>query len=185
MKPADDKEILLGCLRNEGRSQKALFDKYYSDMLAVCLRYTKDKDEAKDVLQDAFIKIFTKIDTFNRQGTLKAWIQSIMVHTALDHYRSTRRDMKLLEAEMEKDEFEEAEVEGAIEYEEILQLIQKLPDTQRTIFNLYVMEGYSHKEIAVELDTTEGGSKWHLCEARKTLKKLLESNYPVKLKEYA
>ena len=154
-------------------------------MYSVCIRYTKDEDEAKDVVQEGFIKVFNKMDTYNREGTLKAWIHRIMVHTALDHYRSMRRDIKLLEAEADKDDHEEAAVEGKIAYDEILQIIQQLPDTQRTIFNLYVMEGYSHKEIATELNTTEGGSKWHLCEARKTLKKLIESYYPVKIKEYA
>ncbi len=154
-------------------------------MLAVCVRYTKDTDEAKDVLQDAFIKVFSRINTYTRQGTLKSWIHSIMIHTALDHYRAMKRDLKLLEVEGEKDDFIEAEVEGTIAYEEILQIIQKLPDTQRTVFNLYVMEGYSHKEIAEELGTTEGGSKWHLFEARKNLKTLLEQHYPIKLKEYA
>lgn len=149
------------------------------------MRYTKDEDEAKDVVQDGFIKVFSKMDTYTGAGTLKSWIHSIMVRTALDYYRAMRREMKLLEVAADTDEHEEAIIEGQLATEEILKIVQKLPDTQRAVFNLYVMDGYSHKEIGVELGTSEGASKWYLCEARKNLKKMLEIHYPVKMKEYA
>jgi RNA polymerase sigma factor (sigma-70 family) len=182
----NDREILLGCLKKDRKYQKALFEKYFSDMMAVCIRYTKDEDEAKDVVQDGFIKVFGKIEGFAGEGnSLKSWIHRIMVHTSIDHYRATRRDMKLLEAFTDKDEAEEAEIEGQMATDEILKIVQSLPETQRAVFNLYVMEGFSHKEIAGEIGTTEGASKWHLCEARKSLKKMLELQNPVKMKEYA
>jgi RNA polymerase sigma factor (sigma-70 family) len=180
-----DKELIDGCLRKDRKAQKQLFEKYFSDMMAICMRYTRNEDEAKDILQEGFIKVFSKISTFSGDGSLKGWLHSIMIRTAIDHYRKDQREAKTIDYEIEQDQREEASVEAQLASEEILLIIQKLPAIQRAVFNLFAMEGFSHKEISKELNITEGTSKWHLCEARKNLKKMLELYYSVKEKEYA
>ncbi len=146
-------------------------------MIAVCMRYSHDEDEAKDIVQLGFIKVFSKMEMFNSEGSLKAWIHRIMVRTAIDHYRKLQREGHHLRWEDCEDEPQDAEIEGKIAADDIMLLIQQLPDMQRAVFNLFAIEGYSHKEIATLLNTTEGTSKWHLYEARKALKELLEALY--------
>jgi RNA polymerase sigma-70 factor (ECF subfamily) len=163
-----------------------LYERFFSDMMSVCLRYGKDEDDAKDILQKGFIKVFGKFSMFNGEGTLRGWIQSIMVHTAIDHYRRQQRETKAMIPDSSYwEEAAEASVEADMAAEEILKIIQKLPHIQRAVFNLFALEGYSHKEIATELNITEGTSKWYLCEARKALKKMLAPVYQSGVKEYA
>lgn len=155
-------------------------------MMSVCMRYARDEDDAKDVLQKGFIKVFGKFSMYNGEGTLKGWIQSIMVRTAIDHYRKQQRETKAVVNEMtDWEETEDAVIEADLAADEILKLIQSLSHIHRTVFNLFALEGYSHKEIAKELGITEGTSKWYLCEARKILKKQLAPVYPSRVKEYA
>ncbi len=178
-------EIVSGCINQDRKAQKRLFEMYYSDMLSVCMRYISDEDSAKDILQEGFIKVFSKIGTYTGSGSLRGWIHTTMVRTALDQYRKIRRDA-IVEYESETDTREQATIESDITAEEILKLMYKLPDLQRIIFNLFALEGYSHRDIGEELGITEGTSKWYLCEARKSLRKLIEIYYPVKEKvEYA
>ncbi len=181
-----EKDIIRGCQRQDRRCQKLLFEKYFQDMMAICMRYSRDHDDAKDILQDSFIKVFAKFDLFSGEGTLKGWIQSIVIHTAIDHYRKQHREQKNIVAEDDSYEASEnAEIEADLAAEEIVKIIQTLPHLQRTVFNLFAIEGYSHKEIADELAITEGTSKWYLCEARKNLKHILSPVYEQRLKEYA
>ena len=185
-KLVQEKELIRGCLRNDRRCQKLLFEKYSPDMMAICMRYSRDRDDAKDILQDSFIKVFSKFDLFTGDGTIRGWIQSIVVRTAIDHYRKQQREHKNIVSEDDYWESgENAEIEADLAAEEIVKIIQNLPHLQRTVFNLFAIEGYSHKEIAEELEITEGTSKWYLCEARKTLKQILSPVYSQKVKEYA
>jgi len=185
-KTVQEKELIRGCVRKDRRCQKLLFEKYCQDMLAICMRYSRDNDDAQDILQDSFIKVFSKFDLFNGEGTIRGWIQSIVIRTAIDHYRKQQREYKNIVSEDDYWETgEDAEIEADLAAEEIVKIIQTLPYLQRTVFNLFAIEGYSHKEIAEELTITEGTSKWYLCEARKTLKLILSPVYEQKLKEYA
>jgi RNA polymerase sigma factor (sigma-70 family) len=185
-KAVNEKDLVQGCMLQDRRCQKLLFEKYFSDMMAVCMRYARDDDDAKDILQNSFIKVFAKFNMFSGEGTLKGWIQSIVVRTAIDHYRRQQRENKNVIAEFEDWESgQEAVIEGDMAAEEIMKCIQLLPNMQRTVFNLFAIEGYSHKEIAAELAITEGTSKWYLCEARKTLKLVLAPVYALKMKDYA
>ena len=181
-KKLQEKELIKGCLQKNRKYQKILFEMYFKDMMSVCLRYTKDEDEANDVLQDGFVKVFEKLELYKGEGVLKGWIYSIMVRTAIDHYRRHQREKRHLVFETANAEPIEAEIEAQISAEELLAIIQTLPNIPRMVFNLFAIEGYSHKQISEELNISEGTSKWYLCEARKALKKMVEKYYPVKLK---
>ncbi len=181
-----DEELVKGCLRNNRKYQKILFEKYFSDMMKVCQRYANDEDEAGEILQKGFIKVFAKIQSYSNAGSLEGWIKRIMIRTAIDHFRMQQRENKAVILELETNDMpEESTVENNLAAEDILLLVQTLPAVQRTVFNLFALEGYTHKEIAEELKISEGTSKWHLCEARKTLKKALAPAYPNRVKEYA
>jgi RNA polymerase sigma factor (sigma-70 family) len=185
-KTVHEHDLVQGCLKQDRKYQKMLFEKYFSDMMAVCMRYARDDDDAKDILQNAFIKVFAKFEMFSGEGSLRGWIQSIVVRTAIDHYRRQQRELRNVVSEPEDWEAgEDAEIESDLAAEEIMKVIQMLPNMQRAVFNLFAIEGCSHKEIAVELEITEGTSKWYLCEARKALKTILSPVYAFKLKEYA
>lgn len=179
-------ELVKGCLQNDRRSQKQLFDLFFSDMMLVCMRYARDEDDAQEILQMGFIKVFAKIKMFNGEGSLRGWIQSIMIRTAIDHYRRRQRETRMVTYELENhDQNEEAIAEITLSAEDIMLTIQQLPHTHRTVFNLFALEGYSHKEIADLVGITEGTSKWYLCEARKLLKKMIAPVYPHRVKDYA
>jgi RNA polymerase sigma factor (sigma-70 family) len=185
-KTVSETELVKGCLKQDRRFQKQLFEKYFSDMMSICMRYSRDDDDAKDILQNSFIKVFAKFSLFTGEGSLRGWIQSIVVRTAIDHYRRQRREDKNVVPESENwDTGEDAEIEADLAAEEIMKTVQMLPTMQRTVFNLFAIEGYSHKEIAQEMEITEGTSKWYLCEARKSLKLILAPTYAHKIKEYA
>jgi RNA polymerase sigma factor (sigma-70 family) len=185
-KTVPEKDLVNGCLKKDRKYQKMLFEKYFSDMMAVCVRYARDDDDAQDILQNAFIKVFAKFELFSGEGSLRGWIQSIVVRTAIDHYRRQQREYRDVMAEPEDWEAPvPAEIEADLSAEEIMKTIQLLPNMQRAVFNMFAIEGYSHKEIAGQLEITEGTSKWYLCEARKSLKLMLAPVYSFKIKEYA
>lgn len=145
-------------------------------MLGVCMRYTDDKQEAEDVLQDGFIKVFGSIDAFNGKGSLEGWIRRIMVNTALDNYRRnivTRHaaDIDELEDVLGK----ENEIVEHLEVKSLLSMLQKLPEGYRLVFNLYAMEGYTHKEIGEQLGISVNTSKSQYSRARSYIQKMLKA----------
>ena len=137
-------------------------------MMGVCLGYTKDKDAAKDLLQDAFIKIFTKIQHYNNEGSLEGWIRKVVVNTAIDYYR---KSSKLYVSNVENETVSTVDnlILDQLNSEDLLKLIRKLPDGYRIVFNLNVVEGYTHEEIAQQLGITESTSRSQLTRARKLL----------------
>ncbi|MGZ5243626.1 MAG: RNA polymerase sigma factor [Bacteroidia bacterium] len=185
-KAVADEDLVRGCLRNNRKYQKILFEKYFSDMMKVCQRYAHDEDEAGEILQKGFIKVFAKLESYGNTGSLEGWIKRVMIRTAIDHFRMQQRENKAVILELETNDMpEDATVENTLAAEDILLLVQTLAPVQRTVFNLFALEGYTHKEISEELKISEGTSKWHLCEARKILKKALAPAYPNRVKEYA
>jgi RNA polymerase sigma-70 factor (ECF subfamily) len=168
-------EIIKGCLKNERKSQKLLYDKYAKYMYRICLGYVNDQDTAQDILQDGFIKIFKNIKNYNENGSLSGWIRKIIVNTAIDYLRSKKRLDNLLEYD-DAIKCMDNNNEGVknINIEAILLKVNKLPDGARTVFNLYALEGYSHKEIAQQLEITEGTSKSQLSRAKSILKEWLQ-----------
>ncbi len=169
----DDSEIVDGCLRGEAKWQKILFEKYYGKMLAVCQRYSKNRDEAKDILQDGYIKVFQKLDQFNRNSTLDAWIRRVMVNTAIDYYRKTSSTPVMQEMDEAGAISGQHDVISDLNHAALLDVLQQLPPGYKMVFNMYVIEGYSHKEIAEMLHISEGTSKSQLGKAKIYLQKLL------------
>jgi RNA polymerase sigma-70 factor (ECF subfamily) len=142
-------------------------------MMAVCMWYAHNREEAEEILQDGFLRIFKYVHTFNRQGSFEAWIRSIMVSAALTKYRNkSARMWVVMDPEIDEDElFEEPIFASSYDEKELLKLVQKLPPMYRLVFNLYVFEGYKHKQIASLLDISEGTSKSNLHDARKILQR--------------
>jgi RNA polymerase sigma factor (sigma-70 family) len=173
-------EIIKGCLKNDRASQKALYEAFYGKMLGVCLRYSKGGDEAKDILQEGFLKVFNSLRNFNGTGAFEGWVRRIMVNTAIDHLRKNRQDYLIVSTvhANEKlvntpEEINDDDLVLQIDKEEILKAIQELTPAYRTVFNLYVVEEYTHKEIAEMLDISEGTSKSNLSKAKFNLRKNL------------
>jgi len=137
-------------------------------MFGVCLRYTDNKDDAQDILQEGFIKVFKNIQSFRRQGSFEGWIRRIMVHTSIEHYRRNSRYF-MVDIEEARSLSFDADVLSNLGRNEILDLVQQLPVGYRTVFNLYVIEGYPHQEIADMLQITVGTSKSQLSRGKKIL----------------
>ena len=166
-------ELIRGCLKDDASCQKEIFNRFASRMLGVCNRYARNSADAEDILQDAFIKVFDKIYQFKSEGSFEGWIRRIVVNTALKKY-SLRRYEKEVSGYEIKDRDEsgmEPSAYAHLTQKEILYLINNLPDGYRIIFNLYVIEGYQHDEIAEMLGIQSGTSRSQLVKARNMLQK--------------
>ncbi len=170
-----DDEIIEGCLSNNRQMQKALYDKYASKMFAVCLRYAQNRDDASDILQDGFLKVFTKMDQFSREHSFEGWIRRIMTNTAITHYYQNKKINEqqniedINETDIETFDFKDAEFSN----EELMGAIQSLPDAYRIVFNMYAIEGYKHKEIADELNIEVSTVKTQYHRAKKMIQQIL------------
>ncbi len=170
-----DEMLVSGCLKGESSSQKSLYEKYKVQLFRVCLRYAKDRAEAEDMLQDGFIKIFTDLHQFTFQGPLGAWMRRVVVNIALQLIRKNKRFQMNEDIESIADEYQtDASVFSQMNVKALTKLIQTLPDGYRIVFNMYVVEGYSHKEIAEQLNIKVNTSKSQLSKAKATLRKMLE-----------
>ncbi len=169
-----EEHLIIGCQRKDRRSQQMLYEKYFDLMSMVCYRYVKDQDAAQDLVHEGFLKVFRKIKDFNNQGSLEGWIRRIMVNTCLDYLRRQKRkwaEVNLTEAESQPTD---DEVIATLQAEFILNELQQLPETLQMVFNLYIIEGYSHKVVAKMLDINPSTSRAYLTEARKQLKVRLQ-----------
>lgn len=167
-------ELIRRCLRGEQRAQKLLFDRLAPKMMAVCLRYAGDRDTAEDILQEGFITLFGRLDSFQGKGSFEGWARKIFVNTALMHLRRT--DALKLSDDISEARTLASEAATPIQsmgYGELIKLVSSLPPDARTVFNLYVVEGYSHKEIAEMLGFTEATSRSKLQRARIRLQELI------------
>ncbi|MCX6268740.1 MAG: RNA polymerase sigma factor [Bacteroidetes bacterium] len=182
-----DDAIIEGCVAGKRSAQSALYRKFSAVMLAICMRYAQNRDEAEDILQEAFLKIFQNIDSYRKEGSFEGWMKRIMINHALNYYRKNRKLPFLEDIEsineteiMEKDD--QPAIHAPLSAEKITVLIQMLPPGYRMVFNMYVFEEYSHKEIAMELGISENTSKTQLLKARRMLKKkIVEIKSPEKL----
>lgn len=171
-------EIIKGCKRQHRLSQQKVYEMFYGKMLPVCNRYAKNSEEAKDILQNGFIKVFEKIDKYNFDGSFGGWVRRLIVNTAIDHYRKHKNEY-LIEDESrieDSDHWYEDELDTkyeGIKSEDIKAAIEQLSPAYKMVFNLYIMEGYSHQEIADELDVSLGTSKSNLAKAKANVKKIL------------
>ncbi|MFM2360804.1 MAG: hypothetical protein RLY16_2797 [Bacteroidota bacterium] len=168
-----EEQLIRACNRQDAASQKEVFMRYSSKMLGVCHRYARNTADAEDILQEAFIKVFAKLHQFKFEGSFEGWIRKIVVNTALKKYTLTRYDKEVNGFELtERDEIPaDPSAYSHISQKEILQLIHKLPDGYRLVFNLHILEGYPHEEIAEMLGIQPGTSRSQLVKARNMLQK--------------
>lgn len=174
---AKENELIKGCLKRDRSAQKHLYETYSSKMYGLCYRYVKDSMEAEDILVTAFTKIFEKIDQFKNEGSFEGWIRRIVVNEALTHLRRNRS--MYLETDLEQAEREPDydQLGDHLEVEDLLKMIEELPTGYRIVFNLYAIDGYSHKEIASQLGISENTSKSQLSRARTYLQKMLADQH--------
>lgn len=168
--PADD-ELIRGCRENSRISQEALYRRYAKLMFHVCLVYENDREKAKDILQEAFIKIFKNIDHYKHQCPLKGWMRKITVNTAIDHCRRKDRGYEFIPIDyMFPPILDHGSAESSLNTEDIISQVNRLPEGARMIFQLFAIEGYSHKEIARLMHISEGTSKSQINRAKHLLK---------------
>lgn len=169
----DIRPLLEGCLRAHRASQKSLYQHYYNYAMSISLRYASNRDEASEILNDAFMKIFTNLGKFDLGKPFKPWLRKILVNTAINHYHKKQREMHIEEMATAKNESDTEKILSGITYQEVIGLLQRLPPAYRTVFNLYVIEGYTHEEIANMLHIAVGTSKSNLFKAKEQLKIIL------------
>jgi RNA polymerase sigma-70 factor (ECF subfamily) len=171
-----ESDLINGCIKNDRRMQQELYNRFAPKMYGVCLRYTGTADDAQDVLQDGFIKVYKKLGTFRGEGSFEGWIRRIFVNTAIEHFR--RKNYLLPVTEREENAIESKTLSGldGLSEKDILKLVQQLSPGYRTVFNLYVVEGFSHKEIAAMLEITEGTSKSQLSRAKVILQEMIKQH---------
>lgn len=166
---SEEEKLVKGCLKGQASAQEALYNRYYRTMYAVCLRYSNGRETAEDVLQDGFIKVFRSLESYSGKGSLEGWIRRIIVNTALEQFRKKGAMYALVDIEEARYHDAGHDVVSLMSEAEILKLVQGLPDGYRTIFNLYAIEGYNHREIGDLLGISEGTSKSQFARARQTL----------------
>jgi RNA polymerase sigma factor (sigma-70 family) len=171
----DDYALVEGCRRQDRIMQRQLYERFAGKLFVICKRYVKDPDEAEDVLQDAFVKVFRHIDTFRFECPLEAWLKRIVINTALKHIRKEKPWDQSVDVQELAPVLPQADTSlPTLNYQYLLQLIQELPPGCRAVFNLYAIEGYNHPEIAELLDIAEGTSKSQYARARGLLQQKLQ-----------
>lgn len=169
-----EENLIKKCASGNTLAQKTFYEKFAGKMMGVCLRYAQDYEEAQDVLQDAFIKVFNKLSVYEKKGSLEGWVRRIVVNTALDSYRKNKKHLQNVTVDsvdymLEHKSFIIEELNA----NDLLEIIKTLPDGYRIVFNLFAIEGYSHKEIAERLGVTESTSKSQFSRAKKMLRDIL------------
>lgn len=169
----EERDLVQACIARERWAQQKLYEEYYGKMMAVCLRYANNQDDALDILHEGFIKVFKHIASYQPGTALQAWIRRIMVNTAIDYYRKNiRRRTEDIETAYDLDN-NEADAISQCSEKDILAAITQLTPAYRTVFNLYVIEGFSHREIGEQLGITESTSRSNLVKARMKLQAIL------------
>ena len=171
----DELTLVNNCIKGDPKAQRTLFERYAPKMLGVCLRYADSQEQAEDVLQDAFIKVFTKLDHYSGDGSLEGWIRRIMVNTSLDQIRKNAKFMTNVSVDDVEYKLDfDGQILSSLMEQDLLQLINDMPVGYRTVFNMFAIEGYSHKEIAKELSITENTSKSQYSRAKAYLRTKVE-----------
>jgi RNA polymerase sigma-70 factor (ECF subfamily) len=170
-------DIIKGCLKGDRKCQEQLYTMFSTRMFGLCLQYADNQDDASDILQEGFIKIFRKLDQFSGTGSFEGWIRKIMINTALERYRSQVRLYPLTDNTVRKDALAYEEVFEKLSAADLIRLVQDLPPRYRMVFNLYAIEGYTHKEISDMMGITVGTSKSNLSRARDILQRRVKEYY--------
>jgi len=169
-------EVLIAdCLKGKQKAQKAMYERFASKMLGVCLRYINDREEAEHVMIGGMVKVFDKLDQYTFQGSFEGWIRRVMVNESLMYIRKNKNMSLEMDVEDAESQLDFAKLDDTLEAEDLMKMIEMLPVGYRTVFNLYAIEGYSHKEISEALGVAENTSKSQLSRARKLLQNQLAS----------
>ena len=178
-------QLIKGCLERDRKAQQAVYKLLYGKMKVVCMRYTRDTDQALDILQEGFIKVFQNMERYSGSGSFEGWVRRIMVNLSIDRFRKQKNDFLLLNGSMNIEDYEdvvedETDVES-VDYdftpEQILEAMQQLSPAYKTVFNLYVFENYTHQDIAEALSISIGTSKSNFAKAKRNMKKILLKYY--------
>ena len=166
-------ELIQGCIRNERSAQERMYKLFYPRMMALVRRYIDQEMQAEEVLNNGFLRAFQKVEQYTFQGSFEGWLRKIVFHAVSDY---VKQNIKYNEKVVlvEKDQYVHKDHADKLYYNELLEMVQTLPGATRAVFNMYVMEGFSHKEIGKNLGISEGTSKWHLSEGRRILKEKIE-----------
>jgi RNA polymerase sigma factor (sigma-70 family) len=170
-------QLLEGCRRKERSSQYRLYTSFYAYSMSIVRRYIRHSETAEEVINDAFFKIFTKFDLFSGAQLFKPWLRRVLINTAIDRLRSEMRHPPIEEIQAHQEEGTDAGMVEALTYQQVLAMLDRLPPSYRTVFNLFVVDGFSHEEIAESLQISVGASKSNLSRARQHLKTYLSEEY--------
>ena len=170
-----EQEIVEGCVRNERNFQEILYRQHIAKMMQMCMRYTNDKDKAMEIVNSGFLRVFQKLHTFSFKGSLEGWIRKLVYHSISDYFKKESKYLQFLVFE-ERDTSETEKVHSELYAEDLLKIVNTLPPATQQVFRLYAIDGYTHVEISKRLAISVGTSKWHLSNARKILKKLIDQN---------
>jgi RNA polymerase sigma-70 factor (ECF subfamily) len=173
MEISDESELIKGCIKGDRRYQELLYLKFCRKMMGVCFRYSKNKEEAEDILQDAFIRIFSRLHQFRNDGSFEGWVRKIVLSTIYDSFRKKTFLVVVTDQEIPEENTDISDFMSEIDFEELLSTIRELAPGYRTIFNMYAVDGYTHREIAQLLGISEGTSKSQYAAARRILQKKL------------
>lgn len=180
----DLSKIIKKCKAYDKKAQKELYDVYSPVLFGICVRYSNSKADAEDILQEGFIKVFTKINDYSGKGSFEGWMKRVVVNTAISHYHKNKKHKEVYDI----DEIKETDVEGLsfdsadFTKDELFSVINKLPEGYKIVFNLYAIEGFKHKEIAIKLNISENTSKSQYSRAKEKLKTMLEEISKQKIK---
>lgn len=172
----EDHDIIRGCLQNNTAMQKMLYDKYASKMYGIALRYAHGQEDAKDILQDGFTKVFQNLSKFKGTGAFEGWLRKIFVNTAIEHYRKKNNIYEIQATHEEHITDSAISALDRIAAADLLSLVKALPNGYRTVFNLFAIEGYSHKEIAEMMNISEGTSKSQYARAKALLQEKIKNH---------
>jgi len=171
-----ERELVDGCVNNDRQCQEVLYRRYFESMMRMCMRYTRDRDLAMEIVNTGFLRVFKKIHTFGFKGSLEGWIRKLVFHSLSDHFKKKDKKVYFMEVDDRDAPVSETAL-NKLYLEDILKLVDQLPDATRDVFVLYAIDGYTHVEIGKMLGISEGTSKWHLSTARKKLKHLIGKFY--------
>lgn len=171
----DENVCVQGCVQQKIQYQQQLYTRFYSTMMAAVLRYTSDRDQAASILNNGFLRVFKKIHTFKTEGSLEGWIRRIIIHSVSDYFRYKKKSVEILQESIAENTTATSRIEIGYDYNLLLNVLNDLPQTTRIVVNLFIIDEFTHKEIAQMMDMSENTSKWHVATGRKILQEKLET----------
>ena len=173
------------CIEGDRRSQKQLYDLHAPKMFAICLRYSKNREEAEEILQEGFVQVYKSLKNFRFEGSFEGWVRRIMVYSYVKHYRSNSKMHAIINLEsFDKNESAYEDAVSMLSKKELLEMVQNLPNAYRIVFNLFVFEGFKHREIAAQLGISEGTSKSNFYDAKIILKRAVANSMIISKQNY-